>query len=104
MTELFKKKKLEILVEGALAPRVLELAESKGATGYTVFPALYGKGRRGGTWQRDDLTPALGQVRVMIIAGEEQALEIAEAARELLGPYRAIILIGDVEVFRDDHF
>ena len=104
MTELFKKKKLEILVEGALAPKVLKLAEEKGATGYTVFPALYGKGRQGGTWQRDDLTPALGQVRVMIIAGEDKALEIASAARELLGPYRAIILVGDVEVFRDDHF
>ena len=65
MSELFKKKKLEILVEGALAPKVLALAEDRGATGYTVFPALYGKGRNGGSWQRDDLTPALGQVRVI---------------------------------------
>ena len=40
----------------------------------------------------------------MIIAAEDLALDIAEAARELLGPYRAIILVGDVEVFRDDHF
>ena len=104
MSELFKKKKLEILVEGAMAPKVLALAEGKGAPGYSVFPALYGKGRGGGTWQRDDLTPALGRVRIMIIAEETLALEIAEAAHELLGPYHAIILIGDVEVFRDDHF
>ena len=104
MTELHPKKKLEILVEGALAPRVLDLAEKCGATGYTVFPALYGKGRGGGTWRRDDLTPALGQVRVVVIAGEEKALEIARGAREMLGEYRAIILVSDVEVFRDDHF
>jgi len=103
MRQRYVKKRLEIIVENALVRRVLNLLQKEGARGYTVLPASSGIGDAG-AWQRDDITPALGRTAILVIADEDQALRLAEAAYDLLADHATMILLSDVEVFRDDQY
>jgi len=97
------KKKVEIIVEAALARRVIQLTESLGAKGFTVLPTLAGRGKSG-DWQQGDLSSALATKMIVVVAAPELAERIAAEAHELLADYAAVILVSDVEVFRNDHF
>ena len=97
------KKKIEIIVEAALARRVIQLAESLGAKGFTVLPTLAGRGHSG-DWGQADLSSALATQLIVIVAAPDLAERIAQSARALLADYAAVILVSEVEVFRDDHF
>lgn len=97
------KKKLEMIVEATVLPRVIAEVERLGATGYTVLPALAGKGHAA-AWQEGQVSGALHMVMVVVICGERRAAAIAEAVHALLGDYMGVIAIGDVGVLRDEHF
>ena len=47
------KKRVEIMIEAPALARVTDALDRAEATGYTVLPALAGRGN-GGNWQRDD--------------------------------------------------
>jgi len=100
MHELFRKKRLEIIVEGALVETVLGMLDREGATGYTISSASAGRGDAG-RWQRDDITPALGRATILVVAKEDVARRLAEAVYDLLADHAAMILLSDVEMFRD---
>ncbi len=100
MRQLFRKKRLEIIVEGALVETVRALLDREGATGYTISSASSGRGDAG-RWQRDDITPALGRATILVVANEDVARRLAEATDDLLTDHAAMILLSDVEVFRD---
>jgi nitrogen regulatory protein PII len=100
MRALFAKKRLEIIVEGALVERVLDVLEKQGAEGYTILPASAGRGDAG-RWRRDDITPALGRTAILVVASDAMARKLAEAVYDLLADHAAMILLSDVEVFRD---
>jgi len=99
----FPKKKVEIIVEVALARRMQETIEALGAKGYTVFPNLRGKGR----WGERAKTGVFGvfeNVMIVVITGPETAAKILEAARDLTREGIGIAYVSDVDVLRDEHF
>ena len=62
MVQLYRKKKIEIVVEAARARAVIEMIEDAGAKGYTVVPQVSGKGNRG---IRDGRVAGAGRGRIV---------------------------------------
>lgn len=98
-----RRKKVEIVVERARAPAVLERIEALGAKGYTMIPDVIGKGRHGlrGSSEVLDVNRS---VLIIAIAGEETAARIVEESQALLRNYTGVIWVSDVDVVRGDHF
>lgn len=103
MTKLYRKKKIEIMVEAARARAIIDLIEKAGAKGYTIVPEVSGKGHRG---LRDDahLTDVFRNVMIIVVAAEDIAHRIIEHALPLLENYAGIVVVSDAEVIRDEHF
>jgi PII-like signaling protein len=101
--QLYRKKKVEIFVEAACVPRIIDMIETVGATGYTVLPKVSGKGNRG---VRNDghLTDVFRNICIIVIAAEDIARRIVAESQPLLENYAGIVAMSDVEVVRDDHF
>lgn len=103
MTQLYRKKRIEIIVEAARARAIIEMIESVGAKGYTLVPEVSGKGNRG---VRNDahLSDVFRNVMIIVIAAKEIASKIVEQSQGLLENYAGIVVVSDVEVIRDEHF
>lgn len=103
MVQLYKKKKIEIIVEAARSRAVIEMVEKAGARGYTVVPQVSGKGNRG---VRDDahLSDVFRNVMIIVIAAEDISNRIIDQSQALLEHYAGIVVVSDVEVVRDEHF
>lgn len=103
MTQLYRKKKIEIFVEAALAQAMLEMVEDAGAKGYTMVSDVAGKGKRG-VRNEAHLTDVFRNVMIIVVASEDIADRIVERSQALLENYAGIVVISDVEVVRDEHF
>lgn len=103
MAQLWRKKKIEIVVEAARVRAIIEMIDNAGARGYTVVPDVSGKGKRG---VRDEahLSDVFRNMLIIVIATEEIATRIVEASQSLLENYAGIVVVSDVEVVRDEHF
>ena len=99
----FRKKRLEIVIEHPLERRVLALLDEQGVSGYTVMPALAGRGHRG-AWRQGLSSGAEEKVMIMAVLDEKKAPAIIKAIYDLVGEYVGILLLTDVEVLRPDHF
>jgi len=98
------KKKLEIVVEAPILRRLLDRLDELAVSGYTVVPALAGRGQ-GGSWRRDGLVTNTGQMVVVIcILDESRVRDVLEPVYGLLSRQIGIVTISDVEVIRPDHF
>lgn len=100
---LYRKKKVEIVVEVARARRLLQAIEDVGAKGYTVIPHISGAGHQGERGAGDVLG-VFGNVLIIVIATEAVALQVVERCQQLLENYAGIVYLSDVDVVRDAHF
>jgi nitrogen regulatory protein PII len=98
-----RRRKVEIVVERARAPAILDRIEKLGATGYTVVPDVAGKGRHG-LRGASEVLDVNRSVLIIVIAAEETAQRIVAESQELLRNYTGVIWWSDVEVVRGDHF
>ena len=101
--QLYKKKKIEIVVEAARVQKILEMLEAEGAKGYTIIPQVSGKGH-GGIRDEAHVSDVFRNVSIMVIVAEEITRKIIEKIQPLLKDYAGIVCISDVEVVRDEHF
>ena len=101
--QLYKKKKIEIVVEAARVQKILAMLEAEGAKGYTIIPQVSGKGHRG---IRDEahVSDVFRNVLIIVIAAEDVAERIIQNAQPLLENYAGIIYVTDIQVVRDEHF
>lgn len=98
------KKRIEIIIEAPAAGRLLELLDGHAVTGYTVLPALAGRGHDG-TWHRDDsFNNASHMVCIVCIMDERKSDAVLEAIYPVVSRQIGIVSISDVEVVRRDHF
>ncbi len=97
------RKKLEIIVDSPLVPRVTALIDRIGATGYTLFQSIGGRGAEG-DWREDQLTGAQQKILIKVIAGEETANRLLENLSGELERYSCIIYVSTVEVIRAGKF
>jgi PII-like signaling protein len=102
--ELHAKKRLDIIIERPLIHRLETLLEKAEVSGWTVLPALGGKGR-GGLWSGEgQATEAGNMVLVMVVTSEHRVPGLMEQVRKLLSRHIGIVTLSDVEVVRKDHF
>jgi PII-like signaling protein len=103
MMQTHPKKKLEIIIEAPLLNRLLDKLERLNVSGYTVVPAIAGKGS-GGAWREGQLTQAGHMVMVICITSEERIPEVLKPVYEVLARHIGIVTVSDVQVIRADHF
>ena len=101
---MFAKKRIDIVVEAPLLARVLSVLDEQGVTGYTVMPALAGRGQ-GGSWHRDGLVGRAGAaVLVFCILDESRIDEVMGPLFKLVSRQIGIVTVSDVHVLRPEHF
>ena len=90
-------KRVEIVIEEALVPRVRELLISLGATAFTLLPQARGQGDRGRR-RGDDPTGTLTNAVIIVACDEvELAERIANAMQPLLTQSGGMCLISDAQ-------
>lgn len=97
------RKRIEILLDAPLLPRVAALLEAAGVNGHTVIAAQSGHSRAG-EWSEDALTGAASKLLVMALANADASARLTELIAPLLDSHRLLLAIGDVEVVRGDRF
>lgn len=103
MTRTFTRKRVEILIDAPLAPRLIQAAADAGIAGYTLIPVRSGAGR-GGAWREDRITEAESKTIFLTIASEEKAAAFVEMLAPHLGEYGMLLTLSDVEVVRPERF
>lgn len=103
MAETVTRKRIEILVDTPLAPRIISLIKSVDISGWSLIHVDSGGGRNG-QWQQDDVTGAAAKTIVLVVASTEKANRLVDALAPLLDSYRLLLTIGDVQVVRGDRF
>ena len=99
-----QKKRLEIIVEAPVLNRLTDLLDRLEVGGYTIVPALGGKGR-GGSWSREGQATDAGRMIVIIVIIDAKRLdEIVEPIFALVQRQVGIMAISDVLVVRGEHF
>lgn len=96
------RKRIEILADAPLVPRIVAALHQAEIHGHTVLSALSGSGRTG-SWSEDRLTGSEKRL-VMAIASPDHARAFVDALAPLLDSHRLLLTITDVEVVRGDRF
>ncbi|MGB7206484.1 MAG: DUF190 domain-containing protein [Anderseniella sp.] len=98
------KKRIEIMIESPALSRVTDVLDDLETTGYTVLPALAGKGMAG-NWRRDDAFGDAAQiVCVVCITDAKRVEKILKALKDLVDRHIGIVSVADVTVIRAEHF
>ena len=103
MIETVQRKRIEILADTPLLPRVIAIMRDVGISGWSLIRVDAGEGR-GGAWQHDELTGAAAKTIVIAIASAERAVALTERITPLLDSHRLLLTIGDVAVVRGERF
>ncbi len=99
-----EKKRIEIMIEAAALYRIIEVLDRFGVTGYTVLPALAGRGMSG-DWQRDDAFGDTARiVSVVCITDPSKEEDVLLATKDIVERYIGIVSVCDVKVLRSEHF
>jgi PII-like signaling protein len=100
----YPKKRLSIIIEAPFLNRLLDILDGLDVPGYTVLPALAGRGKSG-AWRRDSLSSDAGRmVQVLIVLDESRVPAVLREVRAVLDRQIGIVSLTDVEVLRPELF
>jgi len=98
------KKRIDIVVEAPVLGRLLGVLDDLAVTGYTVVPALAGRGREG-SWRREGLVGEAGRMVVVFCIVDTQRVDaVLEPVFKLVSRQIGIVNVSDVSVIRPEHF
>lgn len=98
------KKRIEIMIEAPLMNRVIEILDEQEVGGYTVLPAIAGRGKDG-SWHRDGLVGRVGSVvQICCIVDEARVDAMIEPLFRLVSTHIGIVTVSDVHVIRPENF
>jgi hypothetical protein len=103
MTQIIRRRRIEVLVDAPLARRVIAIARAAGIAGYTLLPTLEGEGR-GGHWSDDQISGAQSKRLFLSVTSEDKAQAFVDGIAPLLDSHGLVLLIGDVDVVRGARF
>jgi hypothetical protein len=103
MVETVTRKRIEILADTPLVPRVVAILRAADISGWSLLH-VDGGGGRSGLWQDDDVTGASAKTIIIAIASEARATVLTELIAPLLTSHRLLLTIGDVAVVRGERF
>ena len=102
--ETHRKKRIEIIIEAPLEQRVVALLNALQVTGYTVMPAIGGRGHEG-VWRREGMVGDAGQMIVRVcIVDPSKSDEVVSEVYDLISTRIGIVSVSEVDVVRGDHF
>ena len=97
------RKRIEILVDTPLAPRIIKLVRDVDISGYSLIHVDSGGGRHG-NWQHDDITDAASKTILLAVASDAKANALMEKLVPILDSYRLLVTMWDIQVIRGDRF
>ncbi len=103
MVATVKRKRIEILVDNPLVPKIVSYVKKVDISGWSVIKIASGGGRDG-RWQQDEVSGAAAKSIVLLIANEEKAQRLTDALAPLLDSYSLLLTVANVEVVRGDRF
>jgi len=104
MVQTVIRKKIEVLVDMPLLPRIEKLAEEAAVRIFVVLPTR-GGGSEQGRWYDDRVTGGAGtKVMFSAITTDEKAADFVTRLEPLLEPYGIIVTSSNVEVIRSEKF
>jgi PII-like signaling protein len=103
MVQTFTRKRVEILIDTPLAPRLVQAATEAGIAGYTLIPVESGAGRSG-TWHGDHVTGAQSKTIFLTIASEERAATFVDMLAPHLESFGMLLTLSDVQIVRPERF
>ena len=103
MIETVTRKRIEILVDTPLVPRIVGIMKEAGISGWSISHVDAGGGRDG-SWQHDELTGAAAKSLILAIASESNAGAFVDKIAPLLDSHRLLLTVGDVQVVRGERF
>ncbi len=103
MVATVQRKRIEILLDTPLVPRMIEIIKKVDISGWSLIKIASG-GSRAERWDHDEVTGAAAKSIILMIANEEKTNQLADAIAPLLESYGLLITIGNVEVVRGDRF
>lgn len=103
MIQTVSRKRIEILVDTPLVPRIVAQLKTVDISGWSLIHVDSGGGRAG-EWQQDDVTGASAKTIVLAIASEAKMEALMDVIAPLLDSYRMLLTVGDVQVVRGERF
>ncbi|MBL0925220.1 MAG: transcriptional regulator [Sphingomonadaceae bacterium] len=103
MFQTVTRKRIEILVDTPLAPRIIAKIKAVDISGWSLIHVDSGGGRAG-EWQHDDVTGAAAKTIILAIASDTKANALVGELAPVLDSYRLLLTIGDVQVVRGERF
>lgn len=96
-------KRLEVLVDRPLVPRVVAAARACGITNFHLVPTLGGLGEHG-EWVDDALSGATSKILFVTIVNATVAIRLADQLTPLLDSHDLLLATSDVDVVRGSLF
>jgi len=103
MVATVQRKRIEILVDNPLVPKIVNYVKKVDISGWSVIKIASGGGRDG-RWQQDEVSGAAAKSIVLLIANEEKANQLTDVLAPLLDSHSLLLTIANVEVVRGDRF
>ena len=99
------KKRVEIIVEVPALRGILRFLDDQGVSGYTVMPALAGRGEEGRSWSREGLVGDADRMVVLLMVIDESALSpLFDELFAMVSRQIGVIAVSDCEVVRAERF
>lgn len=103
--KLYDKKRISIIMEKACRDKIIKLLEKSGASGFTVYKDIYGKGKSGMRGDYSSINEISGNLEIISITSPEVAERILQGLSDMIEKGFIITAhVVDVKVIRDDHF
>lgn len=103
MVATVQRKRIEILVDNPLVPKIVNYVKKVDISGWSVIKIASGGGRDG-RWQQDEVSGAAAKSIVLLIANEEKANQLTDVLAPLLDSHSLLLTIANVEVVRGERF
>jgi hypothetical protein len=100
----FPKKQLSVICERPILAKLRKILDQSKVGGYTIIPALAGRGAHG-AWDHDGMLGDTGQmVHLICILDEVLCNRVLDEVFALVGTQIGIVTVQDVAVVRPAHF
>lgn len=98
------KKRIDLIIEMPLLHRVTECFNKAGASGYSVFPVIAGRGQSG-EWSADKQIGTAGQMAAIICIVDAAKVDtVLEALFAVVRKQIGLVTVSDVAVIRPERF
>jgi hypothetical protein len=103
MIEMVPRKRIEILMDTPLVPRLVRYLKEADISGWSLIHVDSGGGRSG-EWRHDDVTGAAAKTILLAVTNETKAQALLDRVRPILDSHGLLLLLSDVDVVRGERF